>query len=86
MDLMLLLWRSDHKRRLQNGADVIDGWYRMPDSFVSITFPLEVMKRCTSVVPRVDEVVVGEDGGVRVAHDQHGATAEVLRGFIWSIS
>ena len=42
------------------------------------TFPLEVTKRCTSVMPRVDEVVVGEDGGVRVAHDQHGAAAEVL--------
>ena len=52
-----------------------------PESQIhSCTFPLEVMKRRTSVVPRVDEVVVGEDGGVRVAHDQHGATAEVLSG------
>ena len=44
-----------------------------------VTFPLEVNKRCTSVVARVDEVVVGQDGRVRVANDQHGPTAEILQ-------
>ena len=52
----------------------------MPNSCVHVTFALEVTKRRTSVVARVDEVVVGEDGGVRVAHDQHGATAKILKG------
>ena len=43
--------------------------------------PLEVIERCTSVVPRVDEVVVGQYGRVGVANYQHGPTAEILQGF-----
>ena len=44
-----------------------------------VTSPLKVTRRSTSVVPGVDEIVVGQDGRVGVADQEDSSAAEILK-------